>query len=80
MNDKKLKWYLAVFEAVGDDRLSIEEYITAESDEAAMSEANELAARGHDFVDVGHVDIELVSVSEVDSEQETFPEIRTIYY
>lgn len=49
------------------------------ADEKAIKLAKEWAAQGHDFADVGHVDMDLVQVTEVDGNEECFPEVRTIW-
>ena len=50
-----------------------------ELDEKAIEWAKQRASEGEDFDDVGHVEMELVQVMEVDGEQECFPEIRTVW-
>lgn len=50
-----------------------------ETDNEAIRRAKEWAKDGDDFADVGHVDIDLISVDEVDGEQECFPEIRSVW-
>lgn len=72
------KWYRADFTAKNRDIES--EYYMAESDEEAIDRGEELASNGVDFADIGHVDIELTYIAEVDDTQETWPEKRTVYY
>ena len=50
------------------------------ADEEAIRRAKEWAAQGEDFADVGHVDMDLVEVTEVDGDKECFPEVRTIWW
>ena len=50
------------------------------ADEKAIKLAKEWAAQGDDFADVGHVDMDLVEVTEVDGEKECFPEIRSVWW
>lgn len=50
------------------------------ADEKAIKLAKEWAAQGCDFSDAGHVDMELVQVTEVDGDKECFPEVRTIWW
>lgn len=50
------------------------------ADEEAIKLAKEWAAQGDDFSDVGHVDMDLVEVTEVDGNEECFPEIRSVWW
>ena len=50
------------------------------ADEEAIKLAKEWAAQGEDFSDVGHVDMDLVEVTEVDGNKECFPEVRTVWW
>jgi hypothetical protein len=76
------KWYRADFTAKGllDNTDINSEYYMAESDAEAIDRGKELASKGADFTDIGHVEIELTYISEVDDTQETWPEKRTVYY
>lgn len=74
------RWYRADFTAK-DGKTDIEsEYYMADDDFKAMVIAREFVSKGVDFADIGHVDIELTYIAEVDDTQETWPEIRTVYY
>lgn len=82
METTNRKWYCADFTAKGllDNTDINSEYYTAESDAEAIDHGKELASNGVDFVDIGHVDIELTYIAEVDDTQETWPEKKTVYY
>jgi len=79
------KWYYASFDAVNengevDNDICVDgTYFYEESDDAAVAYAKELAEMGEDYGDIGHVDLELVSVCEVDSNNE-WDDIRTIWF
>lgn len=51
-----------------------------EADNEAIRRAKEWASNGVDFQDIWQVSLDLVEVSEVDGEQECFPEIRQVWY
>lgn len=53
------------------------DYIMAKSDEDAISIAKQLTVAGLDYKDVGHVDLELLSVTEIDTE--TGDDLRTVW-
>ena len=76
----KERWYRADFEAEidGEKHYPDAEYFVAMNDEAAIKHAKVLASEGWDYIDAGHVDGELLSVTLVDSENE-FVDIKTIY-
>lgn len=80
----KENWYAASFDAVDEHGNVIKDffvdcdYFQAENDEKAIEYAKEIAKNGIDYVDVGHVNIQLVSVCKVDTENE-WDEIETIY-
>ena len=82
METANRKWYRADFTAKGlfNDTDIESEYYTEESDTEAIDRGKDLAKHGADFVDIGHVEIELTYIAEVDDTKETFPEVRTIYY
>ena len=86
-------WYRADFDYVpenyggGTDEyhcIMVEEPITEEkmkeADEKAIAWAKDYAKDGEDFADVGHVEMDLVQVTEVDGDHECFPEIRTVWW
>lgn len=50
------------------------------ADEAAIRLAKEWASEGKDFSDVGHVDMDLTEVTEVDGDEECFPEKRLVWW
>lgn len=58
-----------------DENTTIEEL-----DAKAIEWAKQRASEGDDFSAVGHVNMELVQVMEVDGEQECFPEIRPVWW
>ena len=74
------RWYRADFEAEidGEKHYPDAEYFVAMNDEAAIKHAKVLASEGWDYIDAGHVDGELLSVTLVDSENE-FVDIETIW-
>lgn len=82
METTNRKWYRADFTAKElFDNIDINsEYYMAESDTEAIERGKEFAHYGVEFADIGHVDIELTYIAEVDDTQETWPEKRTVYY
>lgn len=50
------------------------------ADEEAIKLAKEWAAAGTDFQDAGHVALDLLEVTEVDGDNECFPEVRTVWW
>ena len=75
----KERWYRADFEAeINGEKHYPDEYFVANDDEAAIKYAKHLVNQGWDYIDAGHVDGELVSVTLVDDENE-FVDIKTIY-
>ena len=76
------KCYLADYDVVKDGKIinQIDEYFWDESDENVIESAKEFALNGVDYADVGHCDLSLVQVVEVDDSQECFPEKRIIWY
>lgn len=76
------KWYRADF-SPKDGNIGVDidsDYFISDSDDRAIEVAKDTAARGVDFADIGHVDIELTQVFIVDDTQETFPEVEQIYW
>lgn len=51
-----------------------------EVDKQAIEWAKQRASEGYEFSGVGHVEMELVQVFEVNGEEECFPEIRQIWW
>ena len=51
----------------------------ADSDEQAIETAKFLASEGQDYSDIGHVDLDLISVCRVDPEKE-WEDIETIWF
>ena len=88
--ERKEIWYRADFVYVPenynggtDDYMFqfLDENITMEElDANAIEWAKQRASEGQDFTDVGHVEMELIQVMEVDGEQECFPEIRCVWW
>lgn len=74
-----MKNYRADYECIIDgERYNPDsDYFSAENDEEAIEIAKSIAADGIDYADVGHIDIELTYVAELD---EDYEELRTIYY
>lgn len=76
-----MAFYRADFECKTDKSIVIDsDYYTAENDDEALRWAKDDEGRGVDFADIGHVDIELVELYEVNENKETFPEIRLVWY
>lgn len=78
----KKNWYCASFETIktnGKEIFPDPEYFAAESDEAAVDYAMELADDGVDYVDEGHFDLELISVCKVDPENDWI-ETETVWF
>lgn len=76
-----MAFYRADFECKTDNSIIIDsDYYTAENDDEALRWAKDDEGRGVDFADIGHVDIELVELYEVNENEETFPEIRLVWY
>ncbi len=73
------RWYSSSYDAVDADVDPDCDYFIAESDEAAVEHAKELAKNGVDYVGLGHVELELHSVCRVDPSRE-YEEIKTIWY
>lgn len=74
------KWYRADFDIVGVDDCRDEYFVVADNDEDAIRKAKEYEALGVDLADVGHKDLELSQVVEVDAETECFEELRVVWY
>lgn len=76
-----MAFYRADFECKNNKDIIIDsDYYTAENDDEALRWAKDDEGRGVDFADIGHVDIELVELYEVNENEETFPEIRLVWY
>ena len=79
------KWYYASFVALnesGEVNFDIDvegSYFPTENDDTAIAYAKEWAENGEDYDDIGHVDLELVSVCEVDPNND-WEEVRTIWF
>ena len=56
------------------------DYIWCYTDEDAIKEGKELAEQGIDFVDVGHCDLEIIQIVEVDDTNEFYNDKRVIWY
>lgn len=79
---EKENWYYASYVAknVADkDFCPDGDYFTAEDNETAVTMAKEMAESGQDYCDIGHVELDLLSVTRVDPENE-WEEIETIWY
>ena len=73
-------WYYASFIVPNDkDFCPDGQFFECENDEKAIACAKELANFGADYCDVGHVDLELLSVTEVDPDME-YEGIRDVWY
>ncbi len=73
-------WYYASYEATGiKDFCPDGDYFCASNDEEAIEIAKTMADAGQDFSDIGHVCLDLESVTRVDPENE-WEEIETIWY
>ena len=56
------------------------DYIWCADDETAIKEGKEVAEKGLDFPDFGHIDLEVVQIVEVDDESEFYNDKRVIWY
>lgn len=56
------------------------DYIWCTDDKSAIEKAMQMASEGIDYADVGHCELELVQVVEVDDKSEYFSEKRVIWY
>lgn len=56
------------------------DYVWSYTDEDAIELGKELAKIGVDYIDIGHCELELAMVVEVDDTEETFPDKRIIWY
>lgn len=77
--DNEERWYCSSYEAVDEDVDPDCDYFIAESDEAAVAHAKELASIGVDYEDLGHVELELLQVCRVDPECQ-WDEVETVWY
>lgn len=77
--DNEERWYCSSYYAVDEDVDPDCDYFIAENDDAAVAYAKELANEGVDYVDIGHVELELSQVCRVDPERE-WDEVETIWY
>lgn len=56
------------------------DYIWCADDETAIKEAFEQAKLGIDYADVGHCNLEIIQIVEVDDESEFYNDKRVIWY
>ena len=56
------------------------DYIWCADDESAIKESFELAKQGIDYSDIGHCDLNIVQIVEVDDESECYNDKRVIWY
>jgi hypothetical protein len=56
------------------------DYIWCADDESAIKEAFELAKQGIDYSDIGHCDLDIVQIVEVDDESECCNDKRVIWH
>lgn len=76
------QWYCASYEgkdAQGNEVFPDCDYFDAYTDDDAIEIAKEYAANGIDYVDCGHVKLDLISVCKVDPENE-WEETETIWF
>ena len=76
------KMYRADFDVTKNDKVISmrDNYYWSETDDDVIKQAQETAKRGVDFVDIGHCEMELVQIVEVDENTEFFDEIRIVYH
>ena len=79
IEEEEKRWYCSSYKAIDEDVDPDCDYFTADDDERAISHAKELAWQGTDYDDLGHVELELLSVCRVDPEND-FEEVETIWY
>lgn len=83
--EEEEKWYCSSYNAIdeeGDVLIDVCpdcDYFSADSDEAAIEQAKELAANGSDYSDIGHVDLEVIQVCRVDPNKE-WDEVETVWF
>ena len=77
--DNEERWYSSSYYAVDEDVDPDCDYFIAENDDAAVAHAKELANKGVDYTDLGHVELELSQVCRVDPERE-WEEVETVWY
>lgn len=76
------RWYYASYSAKdknGEEVYPDGDYFQADGDEQAIETAKDLASEGQYYSDIGHVELELMSVCRVDPEKE-WEEVETIWY
>lgn len=56
------------------------DYIWCADDESAIKESFELAKQGIDYSDIGHCDLDIVQIVEVDDESECYNDKRVIWH
>ena len=56
------------------------DYVWSYTDEDAIKLGKKLAKIGVDYIDIGHCELELAMVVEVDETKETFPDKRIVWY
>lgn len=81
-NKNEEKWYYASYSHIGEDGYDIcpdGDYFMADSDDEAIEYAKQKASEGTDYVDIGHIELDLVSVAKVDPYSE-WEETETIWY
>lgn len=62
------------------DGLHDSDYIWCNTDEDAIKEGKEIASKGIYYADIGHCELELIQIVEVDDESEFYSEKRVIWY
>jgi hypothetical protein len=73
------RWYYASYTAIGDDDFDPDgDYFTAPNNESALKVAMTMAKNGQDYEDLGHVDLQLLSLTRVDADND-YEEIETVW-
>ena len=83
MNNNNINWYYVSFEIIktktGEEIFPDGEYFSAKNNNEAVKMAEAIASAGVDYVDAGHFDLTMLSITRVDPERE-YEEIETIWY
>ena len=83
MNNNNINWYYVSFETIktetGEEIFPDGEYFCAKDNNEAIKVAEAITSEGVDYVDAGHFDLTMLSLTRVDPERE-YEEIETIWY
>ena len=78
-----MNWYYVSFETIktkdGNEIFPDGVYFDADDNDTAIEKAKEITSLGVDYVDAGHFDLEMLSVTRVDPENE-YEDVETIWF